>query len=39
VQLASKPLLYLYGPFDSANGLTTLDGRQVDVADGLERGH
>jgi hypothetical protein len=36
---STKVLLYVYGPVDSANGLTTLDGQQVDVSEGLERGH
>ena len=38
-QGSTKLLLYVYGPVDSANGLTTLDDQQIDVTAGLERGH
>ena len=36
---STKVLLYVYGPVDSANALTTVDGKAVDVSEGLERGH
>jgi len=32
-------LLYLYGPVDAENTATTVDGRAVDVSEGVERGH
>jgi hypothetical protein len=38
-QGSTKLLLYVYGPIDSANGLTTLDGQELPVTEGLERGH
>jgi hypothetical protein len=36
---STNVLLYLYGPVDSENALTTVDGDQVDIIEGLERGH
>ena len=36
---STKVLLYVYGPIDSDNGLTTVDDQPVDVSEGLERGH
>ncbi len=36
---STKVLLYVYGPIDSENALTTVDDRQVEFTEGLERGH
>ncbi|MEI7601632.1 MAG: DUF4012 domain-containing protein [Aestuariivirga sp.] len=36
---STKVLLYIYGPVKAINALTTIDGQQVSVSEGLERGH